>query len=81
MLESLRYSGFLVCNVLSSLGTVFVTMRSIDAFRGVRVHYGPALCNFEFSVQPLRDVRSRMKKKIKWGRQEQPVSVCYNLKP
>jgi hypothetical protein len=46
-MESLRYSGFLVCNVLSSLGTVFVTVRSVDAFRGRRVHCGSGLCNFE----------------------------------
>jgi hypothetical protein len=39
-------------------------MRRIDAFGG-GVHCGPGLCNFEFSVQPLRKWSSRMKKKIK----------------
>jgi hypothetical protein len=45
MSESMRDSGFLVCKVFSSLGTVFVIMRSIDAFRGEST-MGRGLCNW-----------------------------------
>jgi hypothetical protein len=55
MLESLRYSGLLVCNVMSSLGSVFFTMRSFAAFRGMRVQCGPDCLPLARRTQTARD--------------------------